>query len=93
MKQPDHNAGIVLLAATVEGRDALEKGEIDAFTADRVILIGQALTAAGQNNFAILPNLYRTKQIELIYDKWSGRFSPKMPRLFQALIQISAISV
>jgi ABC-type amino acid transport substrate-binding protein len=113
------NADIVMLDKTAEGRDALEKGKIDAFAADQVVLIGQALTAANPNNFAILPNvftyepfalavrrndadfrlaadrvishLYRTKQVVPIYDKWFGKFSPKMPPVFEALIQINAI--
>lgn len=118
-KEEGIDADIVLLAATMEGRDALVKGEIDAFAADQVVLIGQALSTANPTNFVILPNLftyepfalavrrndadfrlvadrvisnlYRTKQIVQIYDKWFGMFSKKMPDLFQALIQINAI--
>lgn len=112
-------ADIILLDATAEGREALEKGKIDAFAADQVVLIGQALTAANPENFAILPSVFtyepfalavrrndadfrlvadrvissldRTRQIEKIYDKWFGKFSPKMPPLFEALIRLNAI--
>ena len=118
-KEVEINADIVMVDTTAEGRDALEKRKIDAFAADQVVLIGQALTAANPNNFAILPNvftyepialavrrndadfrlvadrvisrLYRTKQVVPIYDKWFGKFSPKMPPVFEALIQINAI--
>ena len=118
-KEAGINADIVLLTTTAEGRDSLEKGEIDAFAADQVVLIGQALSAINPNNLTILPNLftyeplalavrrndadfrlvadrvisnlYRTKQIIPIYNKWFGKFSPKMPPLFEALIQINAI--
>ncbi|KPK25534.1 MAG: hypothetical protein AMJ61_11685 [Desulfobacterales bacterium SG8_35_2] len=118
-KEAGINADIALLATTSEGRDLLEKGEIDAFAADQVVLIGQALATTNPSNFTILPNLftyeplalavrrndadfrlvadrvisnlYRTKQIMPIYNKWFGEFSPKMPPLFEALIQINAI--
>ena len=118
-KEEGINADIVLLVTTADGRDSLEKGEIDAFAADQVVLIGQALSATNPNNLTILPNLftyeplalavrrndadfrlvadrvisnlYRTKQIIPIYNKWFGKFSPKMPPLFEALIQINAI--
>ncbi len=118
-KETEINADIVELGSTAEGRDSLEKGKIDAFAADQVVLIGQALTAAKPGIFAILPNLftyepfalavrrndadfrlvadrvisqlYRSKQIVPIYDKWFGKFSTKMPAAFEALIQINAI--
>jgi len=118
-KETEINADIVELGSTAEGRDSLEKGKIDAFAADQVVLIGQALTAANPGIFAILPNLftyepfalavrrndadfrlvadrvisqlYRSKQIVPIYDKWFGKFSTKMPAAFEALIQINAI--
>jgi len=118
-RETEINAEIVELGSTAEGRDSLEKGKIDAFAADQVVLIGQALTAANPGIFAILPNLftyepfalavrrndadfrlvadrvisqlYRSKQIVPIYDKWFGKFSTKMPAAFEALIQINAI--
>jgi glutamate/aspartate transport system substrate-binding protein len=51
-------ADIVLLNTTREGVNELEKRKIDAFAADQVVLIGQALTAANPENFSILPNLF-----------------------------------
>ena len=118
-KETEINAEIVELGSTAEGRDALEKGKIDAFSSDQVVLIGQAITSAHPGYFSILPNLftyeplalavrrndadfrlvadrvisnlYRTKQIVQIYDKWFGKFSTKMPAAFEALIQINAI--
>lgn len=118
-KEEGINTDIVLLNTTAEGRDALEKGKIDAFAADQVVLIGLALSSANPNNFSILPNvftyepfalavrrndadfrlvadsiisrLYRTKEIMPIYDNWFGKFSPTMPPVFKALIQINAI--
>ena len=118
-REVEIKADIIMMDTTAEGREALIEGKIDAFAADQVVLIGQALTAPNPNSFAILPNvftyepfalavrrndadfrlvadrvisrLYRTKEIGAIYDKWFGRFTPKMPPLFEALIQIDAI--
>ena len=118
-KEAGTDADIVLLGTTAAGLGSLEKGEIDAFAADQVVLIGQAMSSTNPNNFTILPNLftyepfalavrrndadfrlvadrvisrlYRTKQIIPIYNKWFGKFSPKMPPLLEALIQINAI--
>jgi len=112
-------ADIVILNTTSEGVKGLEEGKIDAFAADQVVLIGQALTAANPENFSILPNLFtyepfalavrrndadfrlvadrvisqlfRTKEIVPIYNKWFSKFSSNMPTAFQALIQINAI--
>jgi len=41
---------------------------------------------------SIISRLYRTKEIMPIYDNWFGKFSPTMPSVFKALIQINAIS-
>ena len=54
----DINAEIVPLNTTAEGFNSLLDGEIDAFSADQVVLIG--LVAAGSNlgEFTILPDLF-----------------------------------
>ncbi len=112
-------ADIVILNTTSEGINALKERKIDAFAADQVVLIGQALAEANPEKFSILPNLFtfeplalavrrndadfrlvadrvisqlfRTKEIVPIYNKWFGKFSSAMPTAFQALIQINAI--
>jgi ABC-type amino acid transport substrate-binding protein len=57
-KDTDINAEIVPLNTTAEGFNSLLDGEIDAFSADQVVLIG--LVAAGTNlgEFSILPDLF-----------------------------------
>lgn len=54
---PDINAEIVLMDTTAEGFAAMEKGNIDAFSADQVVLIGLALKSGNPKNYAILPSL------------------------------------
>lgn len=111
--------GIVLLNTTAEGLSALQKGEIDVFSADRVVLIGLAMAAEPSGNLTILPdlfsyepfalavrrndadfrlvanrviaNLYRSKQILPLYDKWFGEFSSVRPAAFDVFIQINTI--
>ncbi len=52
------NVDIVLLKTTAEALSALKKGEIDAFAADQVVLIGLAMTAESSDTFSILPDLF-----------------------------------
>ncbi len=53
------NVDIVLVNTTAEGISALKKGEIDAFSADQVVLIGLATAAdVPDDMFTILPDLF-----------------------------------
>lgn len=113
------NAEIILFNSTDQGFAALKKEEIDAFSADQVVLIGLALSTDNPGNFSVLSelfsfepfafavrrndadfrliadrvisDLYRTKQIIEIYNKWFGEFSTNRSSGFSALIQINAI--
>ena len=51
------NAEIVLVDSTIDGLTAMEKGKIDAISADQVVLIGLALKSGKPENYSILPNL------------------------------------
>lgn len=115
---PDIRAEVVLFDSTADGVAALEQGEIDAFSADQVVLIGLALKSGHPEKYSILPNLisyepfalavrrndadfrlvadrvisnlYRTKNIKQIYNKWFGQFALQMPTAFEAVIRINA---
>ena len=54
---PAINAEIVLVDSTTDGLNAMEKGKIDAISADQVVLIGLALKSGKPQNYSILPNL------------------------------------
>ena len=56
-EDPEINAEIVLVETMADGIKAIEKGDIDAISADQVVLIGLALKSGKPENFAILPNL------------------------------------
>ena len=51
------NAEIVLVNTTTNGLNALGKGEIDAISADQVVLIGLALKSGRPEIYTILPSL------------------------------------
>lgn len=52
------NVDIILLNTAAEGVSALRKEEIDAFSADQVVLIGLVMTADDPDTFSILPDLF-----------------------------------
>lgn len=113
------DAEVVLLKSLADGVKALEKGEIDALSADQIVLIGLAITTNNPKVFSILPDLftyepfalavrrndadfrlvadrvisdlYRSKKILNIYDKWVGKFSRNRPSAFEALVELNAI--
>ena len=112
-------ADVVLLKSSAEAVKALEKKEIDAFSADQIVLIGLAITSGKPKNFTVLPDLfsyepfalavrrndadfrlvadrvisdlYRSRKVLPIYDKWLGGFSTKRTSAFEALIKLNAI--
>jgi ABC-type amino acid transport substrate-binding protein len=116
---PAIKAEIVLVNSAADGLAAMEKGKIDAISADQVVLIGLALKSGTPEKYSILPNmisykpfalavrrndadfrlvadrtisqLYRSKKILPIYNKWFGMFSSQMPTAFEAVIMINAI--
>ena len=85
------NADIVLLNATAEGRDALEKGKIDAFAADQVVLIGQALTADNPGNFTILPNVFTYEPFALAVRRNDADFRLVADRVISRLYRTKQI--
>ena len=98
---------------------ALESGEIDAFAADQVVLIGLALTSGTPEKYEVLSDLfsyepfalavrrndadfrivadrvisdlYRSKKILTIFNRWFGQFSQGRSSAFEALILINSI--
>ena len=56
-QDPEINAEIVLVDSTTDGLNAMEKGKIDAISADQVVLIGLALKSGKPQNYSILPNV------------------------------------
>jgi ABC-type amino acid transport substrate-binding protein len=57
-KETSTDAEIILFNSTAKGLSALKKENIDAFSADQVVLIGLALSADDPGNFSILTDLF-----------------------------------
>jgi ABC-type amino acid transport substrate-binding protein len=84
-------ADIVILNTTGEGVIALEEGKIDAFAADQVVLIGQALTAANPGNFSILPNLFTYEPFALAVRRNDADFRLVADRVISHLFRTKEI--
>jgi ABC-type amino acid transport substrate-binding protein len=119
LQETEAGADIILLDSSTEALAALEKGTIDAYAADQIVLIGLAIKSGKPTSFSVLPDLfsyepfalavrrndadfrliadrvisdlYRSRQILKIYDKWVGEFTGKRTSAFEALIKLGAI--
>ncbi len=58
LKESVSDAKVVPFDSTAAGMKALIKGEIDAFSADQVVLIGLVLTHQGEGQFAIATDIF-----------------------------------
>ena len=84
-------ADIVMLNSTDEGLNALEKGIIDAFAADQVVLIGQILKAADPKKFEILPNLFTYEPLALAVKRNDADFRLVADRVISRLYRAKQI--
>jgi ABC-type amino acid transport substrate-binding protein len=84
-------ADILILNTTGEGVKALEEGKIDAFAADQVVLIGQALAAANPGNFSILPNLFTYEPFALAVRRNDADFRLVADRVISHLFRTKEI--
>jgi glutamate/aspartate transport system substrate-binding protein len=85
------DADIVLVNSTAGGLNALEKGKIDAFAADQVVLIGLALTAGNPGNFSILPNLLSYEPFALAVRRNDADFRLVADRVISRLYRTKQI--
>jgi ABC-type amino acid transport substrate-binding protein len=58
LQETEAGADIVLLNSSTEALEALEKGKIDAYAADQIVLIGLAIKSGKPKNFSVLPDLF-----------------------------------
>ncbi len=118
LKERLTEAEIVPVDTTDQGMKLLRDGEVAAFSADQVVLIGLVLMAKDMETFGVSPNffsfepfalavrrndadfrlvadsalsqLYRTGQINEIYNKWFGILSKRKPIMIDALYRLNA---
>ena len=119
VKETGAKLEIVEYTTTAEMLTALVKKNVDAITADQIVLIGLAIASGKPERFSILPDLYsyepfalavprndsdfrlvanraiadlyRSREILKIHDKWFGKFATHRSSAFEALIQLNAI--
>jgi len=75
----------VFVRSTLEGRKALEKGKIDAFAADQVVLIGLALNSDDPGKFSILPDLFSYDPLALAVRRNDADFRLAADRVISGL--------
>jgi glutamate/aspartate transport system substrate-binding protein len=79
------NTTIVFVKSTLEGRKALEKGEIDALAADQVVLIGLALNSDDPGRYSILPDLFSYEPLALAVRRNDADFRLAADRVISGL--------
>lgn len=52
------DAEVVPVGSATEGMDMLDKGDVDAFSSDQVVLIGQVLARGGEQKYAVSQELF-----------------------------------
>jgi len=85
------DAEIVPISSTAEGINALEKGKIDAFAADQVVLIGLVLNAVNPLNFSILPKLLSYEPFALAVRRNDADFRLEADRVISRLYRTKQI--
>jgi ABC-type amino acid transport substrate-binding protein len=81
------DADIALMKTTAEGFDALKKGEIDALSADQVVLIGLALESGNPNNYTVLSDLFSYEPFALAVRRNDADFRLIADRVISGLSQ------
>ena len=85
------DAEIILLNTTAEGLSALKKEEIDAFSADQIVLIGLALGTDDPGNFSILPDLFSYEPFALAVRRNDADFRLVADRVISHLYRTGQI--
>ncbi len=82
---------VVLLKSSAEGLDALEKGKIDAFSADQIVLIGLAITSSDPKIFTVLPDLFSYEPFALAVRRNDADFRLVADRVISGLYRSEKI--
>lgn len=90
-KETQVSAEIVVVDSTEEGLAALEKGTIDAFSADQVVLIGLAMNVNDPQSLAILPGLFSYEPLALAVRRNDADFRLVANRVITELYRSSKI--
>ena len=79
------NAEVVPVASTNEGMEMLEQGQIDAFSADQVVLIGQVISRGGRKLYALSSELFSFEPFALAVPRGDADFQLVADRVLSQL--------
>jgi glutamate/aspartate transport system substrate-binding protein len=79
------NVKVVPVASTKEGMDMLDKKQIDAFSADQVVLIGQVVARGGRERYALSPELFSFEPFALAVPRGDADFQLVADRVLSEL--------
>ena len=68
------DAEVVPVASATEGMDLLDKGEVDAFASDQVVLIGQVITRNSGKDYYLTEELFSFEPFALAVDRRDADF-------------------
>lgn len=89
LKESLTDAEVVLVSSSAEGVEALKSGEIDAFSADQVVLIGLAMTSG--EKFAIASEVYSYEPFALAVRRNDADFRLVADRVLSQLYRSGLI--
>jgi len=84
-------ADIVFIKSKEDALKALDKGDIDAFAADQVVLIGMALISGHPKSYSILPDLFSYEPLALALRRNDADFRLVADRVISGLYRSKKI--
>ena len=91
LDQAKLNARVVRVDSAKDGLEKLRNGEIDAFSADQVVLIGLALTAKDADNFALSEGVFSFEPFALAVRRNDSDFRLVADRVISHLYRTQQI--
>lgn len=91
LEEAKTKAEVVLMDSSADALAALNKGDVDAISADQVVLIGLALTSGQPANYSLLPDLYSYEPLALAVRRNDADFRLVADRVIAALYRTGNI--
>ena len=92
LKQAMTDAEVVIVESAVQGMELLKSGEVAAYTADQIVLIGMLMTADQPNRFLVGGNLYSFEPLALAVRRNDADFRLIADRVLSQLYRSGEIA-
>ena len=92
LKQALTDAEVVIVESAVQGMELLNSGEVVAYTADQIVLIGMLMTADQPNRFLVGGNLYSFEPLALAVRRNDADFRLIADRVLSQLYRSGEIA-